>query len=163
MLAFCDLAKGGNLSLGSPRIAVRAILLHRGRLLVVNAYPAGQSTLMCAPGGGVQKGTSLPENLRREVYEETGLHIFVGDPCLVNEFHDPGSGFHQVDVYFRCTVDGAAQIDPDWKDCEAIVSDRRWVTEAELAHLRHKPDSLGAVAFSDGVSINYDPLELIVR
>jgi 8-oxo-dGTP diphosphatase len=147
----------------SPRVAVRAVLIHQNRLLLVNAYPDGISDLMCAPGGGVQRGTSLPDNLRREVFEETGLKISVGTPCLVNEFHDPASGFHQVDVYFRCAIPGAAELDPNWQDSENIVTERRWVTQAELAQLHHKPDSLAAVAFAGDGAITYDPLEKIVR
>lgn len=145
-----------------PRLAVRAVLVHEGRLLLVNAYPDGQSDLMCAPGGGVETGASLPENLSREVFEETGLRITVGDVCLVNEFHDPTRDFHQVDVYFRCTVDGSARIDPAWRDVENIVSDRRWVTQSQMAEVHVKPDSLAAVAFGEG-AITYDPLELILR
>lgn len=145
-----------------PRLAVRAVLMHEGRLLLVNAYPDGQSDLMCAPGGGVETGASLPENLSREVFEETGLRITVGDVCLVNEFHDPTRDFHQVDVYFRCTVDGSARIDPAWRDVENIVSDRRWVTQSQMVEVHVKPDSLAAVAFEEG-AITYDPLELIVR
>lgn len=145
-----------------PRLAVRAVLVHQGRLLLVNAYPDGQSDLMCAPGGGVVPGTSLIDNLRREVLEETGLRITVMDPCLVNEFHDPSSGYHQVDIYFRCQVVGSAAIDPAWEDTESIVTDRRWVSAEEMKQLRFKPDSLAEVAFAaDGVS--YDPLEVIVR
>ena len=146
----------------SPRLAVRAILIHEGRLLLVNAYPDGQSDLLCAPGGGVDTGTSLPANLKREVFEETGLNITVGDPCLVNEFHDPGSGFHQVDIYFRCQLQGSAEIAPDWQDPERIVTQWHWLTEAELSQSRHKPDSLAAVAFG-AAGITYDPLEPIVR
>ena len=147
----------------SPRVAVRAILKHRDRVLLVNAYPAGQSTLMCAPGGGVEIGASLPDNLCREVFEETGLNITVGAPCLVNEFHDPSRGFHQVDIYFHCTIKGTAQIDPNWQDAEAIVSQWRWVSEAELDRVYHKPDSLKAAAFGDKLGVIYDPLEEIVR
>ena len=145
------------------RVAVRAILVHEGRLLLVNAYADKRLSLMCAPGGGVEVGSSLPDNLKREVFEETGLEIAVGAVCLVNEFHDPDIGFHQVDVYFRCTVEGSAEIDPAWQDVDAIVSEHRWVTAAELAEVPHKPDSLGAVAFGDTGAITYDPLELIVR
>jgi len=147
----------------SPRVAVRAILKHEGRLLLVNAYPDGQSDLMCAPGGGVETGTSLPDNLFREVYEETGLRISVGAPCLVNEFHDPASGFHQVDIYFHCTVDGTALIDPNWQDKEAVVSQWQWVSSDALSDVRHKPDSLYAVAFGDAAGVTYDPLEVILR
>ncbi len=146
----------------SPRLAVRAIILNEGRLLVVNAYPDGQGDLLCAPGGGVEPGSSLPDNLKREVFEETGLAITVGAPCLVNEFHDPASGFHQVDVYFQCQLIGTAKIDPDWRDSEAIVSQWHWLTREQLADAHHKPDSLGAVAFG-GSGISYDPLEVIVR
>jgi len=59
----------------SPRIAVRAIIVEDGRLLMVNAWPDGRSPLMCAPGGGVEVGSSLPDNLTREVFEETGWRM----------------------------------------------------------------------------------------
>lgn len=147
----------------SPRLAVRAIILHEGRLLLVNAFPDGQSDLLCAPGGGAEVGSSLPDNLRREVFEETGLEIEVGAPCLVNEFHDPASAFHQVDIYFRCTLVGTAQVDPAWQDTEKIVTEWHWVSPQELRQLRHKPDSLAQVAFENADTVIYDPLEPLVR
>ncbi len=147
----------------TPRLAARAVIIHEECLLMVNAYPDGQSDLLCAPGGGVEVGTSLPENLQREVFEETGLRIDVGMPCLVNEFHDPASRFHQVDIYFHCTLRGTAHIDPDWKDAEQIVSEWHWLTIDELRKAPHKPDSLAAVAFSKNTDLKYDPLEMILR
>ncbi|WP_370400628.1 NUDIX domain-containing protein [Sulfitobacter sp. JB4-11] len=146
-----------------PRLAVRAIIKHEGRLLLVNAYADPTKPLMCAPGGGVERGSALPDNLKREVWEECGLDVEVGAPCLVNEFHDPNGGFHQVDLYFHCALNGAAAIDPDWRDREAIVNRWRWVTQDELAQTPHKPDSLAAVAFGPEFSVIYDPLEPIVR
>lgn len=146
----------------SPRLAVRAIIVEEGRLLMVNAWPDGQSPLMCAPGGGVEVGSSLPDNLAREVLEETGLTVEVGTPCLVNEFHDPAGTFHQVDIYFHCTISARSARPDQWTDPEAIVTERRWLTRAELAATPHKPDSLDDVAFGqDGIS--YDPLEPLVR
>ncbi len=88
----------------TPRLAVRGLILQENRLLLVNAYRAGISDLWCLPGGGVEPGSSLPDNLAREVHEETGLRVQVGAPVLVNEFHDPPTGFHQVEVVFRCHV-----------------------------------------------------------
>lgn len=146
----------------SPRIAARAIIIHEGRLLLVNAWAAQKSPLMCAPGGGANVGSSLPENLAREVYEETGLRVIVGAPALVNEFHAPQHGFHQVEVFFRCTLDGAVEIAPDWEDSEAVVNRHIWVTQDELAEVFHKPSSLGEVAFDPSCPLRYDPLELIV-
>lgn len=142
-----------------PRLAVRAVIVEGGRLLLVNAFPDPESTLWCAPGGGVVAHASLPENLMREVHEETGLRIEVGPPCLVNEFHAPEGGFHQVELFFRCRlVEGV--LSDDWRDPEGVVTRRRWVSEAEMAALRVKPESLGHVAFRRGMG--YDPLEPIV-
>lgn len=155
------LGKGGSMTKSlSPRLAARGLILHHDRLLVVNAYPSGVSDLWCAPGGGVERGTSLPENLAREIWEECGLEVEVMAPCLVNEFHDPASGFHQVDIYFKCRMLSEA-LPVAWVDPEGIVSERRFVTREELAGLRHKPDSLAAAAWGEGVL--YDPLEVIVR
>lgn len=144
----------------NPRLAVRALILHQDRLLLVNAYPNGKSDLWCAPGGGVHAGSALPENLAREVWEETGLHITVGNPALVNEFHDPASGFHQVDLYFQCAL-AHATLDPAWRDPEGVVTERQFFNRAELATIRYKPDSLPDAAW--GVGLRYDPLEVIVR
>ncbi|MDE3078843.1 MAG: NUDIX hydrolase [Paracoccaceae bacterium] len=143
----------------SPRLAVRALVLDGDRLLVVNAYPGGISDLWCAPGGGVHSGSGLPDNLAREVMEECGIAVEVGEPALVNEFHDPATGFHQVDVYFRCRALSA--LPAVWRDPEGVVTERRFVTRDELARLRHKPDSLGPAAWGQGIL--YDPLEVIVR
>ena len=144
----------------SPRIAARAVILHDDRLLLVNAYADANSTLWCAPGGGVEKGSSIPDNLIREVHEETGLTISVGPPCLINEFHDPKTSFHQIEVFFRCKIT-QGRLDPDWQDPERIVDRRRWVTREEMAGLRYKPDSLPEIAWRDR-SFGYDPLEVIV-
>jgi 8-oxo-dGTP diphosphatase len=145
----------------TPRLAARALILIEDRLLLVNAFPGGKSDLWCAPGGGVESGASLPDNLAREVYEECGLVIAVGTPALVNEFHDPRSGFHQVDLFFRCTI-LSGEIDAAWRDPEGVVTERQFFSRAdlELARIRFKPDSLAQAAW--GTGCHYDPLELLV-
>jgi 8-oxo-dGTP diphosphatase len=144
----------------SPRLAVRALILHQNRLLLVNAFPGGKSDLWCAPGGGVEPGASLPDNLIREVHEETGLIVAVGTPALINEFHDPASGFHQVDLFFRCTI-LAGTLDPAWVDPARVVTTRHFFARSELGKIRFKPDSLPDAAW--GQSLLYDPLERMVR
>ena len=146
-----------------PRLAARALILHQDRLLLVNAYPGARLSLWCAPGGGCEAGQSLPQNLAREVHEETGLTVSVGPPVLVNEFHDPGSGFHQVDLFFRCTIlDGT--LSAGWVDPEGVVTERRFFSREELSSgtIRFKPDSLPAAAWGDASAL-YDPLEVILK
>jgi 8-oxo-dGTP diphosphatase len=144
------------------RLAARALILQGDSLLLVNAYPADKSDLWCAPGGGAEAGQSLPANLMREIYEETGLTVAVGAPVLINEFHDPATGFHQVEVFFRCTI-VAGEIDTTWRDPEGIVTERRFFTQAELEAgiVRYKPSSLAQAAWGSG--IHYDPLEVMAR
>ena len=146
-----------------PRLAARALILHEDRLLLVNAYPGAHLSLWCAPGGGCEAGQSLPENLAREVMEETGLTVTVGPPVLVNEFHDPDTGFHQVDLFFRCTLT-AGELDNTWADPEGVVTDRRFFCREELASGRvsFKPDSLADAAWGAGTAL-YDPLEVILK
>lgn len=147
----------------SIRLAARAVLVHEDRLLLVNAWPASKgSDLWCAPGGGAQAHASLPENLAREVFEETGLRIAVGAPCLINEFHAPRRQWHQVEVFFRCTLlDGV--LSDDWKDPEGIVTSRRWISRAQMAEINVKPQALEAVAWQDPGAPVYDPLELLLE
>ena len=150
----------GSMTSRPIRLATRAIIVQDNRLLLVNAFPGPESTLWCAPGGGAEPHASLPDNLAREVHEETGLTIRVGPPALVNEFHNPDTGFHQVEVFFRCTVTGGAVCDA-WTDPEGIVHRRRWFTRSEMAGIRFKPDSLPHVAWGRGCG--YDPLERLVK
>ncbi len=115
------------------------------------------------PGGGVQSGTSLPDNLIREVAEETGLTVVPGPLALVNEFHDPETGWHQVELFFRARIT-AGQLDPGWRDPEGVVTRRRFFAPEDLAGIRLKPDLLPEVAFDAWTApARYDPLEVIVK
>ena len=144
-----------------PRLAVRAVIRRKDRVLIVNAYPGQMSDLWCLPGGGVERGASLPDNLIREVFEETGLAITVGAPCLVNEFNDPERGFHQVELFFFAAVTGWPKGD-GWADPEGVVNRYRWITRDELHAVRFKPDCLPTIAFGEAGGLRYDPLERIV-
>ncbi|WP_299926447.1 NUDIX hydrolase [uncultured Pelagimonas sp.] len=145
------------------RLAVRGIILHENRVLLVNAWPPSksrqQSDLWCAPGGGVEKGQSLPDNLAREIMEECGFHVDVGAPCLINEFHNPDDGFHQVEVFFRCQMSG--DMPSVWQDPEQVVTKRRFFGRDEVQALRLKPESLRRIPWTDEIA--YDALERLVK
>ncbi|WP_166416727.1 NUDIX domain-containing protein [Cochlodiniinecator piscidefendens] len=149
-------------ALPCPRLAARALILKDNRLLLVNAWRDKSADLWCAPGGGVERGASLPENLIREVHEECGLTVTVGTPALINEFHDPMGSFHQVDIYFHCTIISGNLCD-SWKDPAGVVSKRRFFSRSEIENIRVKPDSLATAAWGESDALLYDPLEPIQR
>lgn len=145
------------------RLGVRAIIVRENHLLLVNAYRAGTGPeLWCAPGGGVEANSSLPENLKREVHEETGLEIDVGPVALVNEFHDPDLPFHQIDIFFRAKI-LSGEISDEWSDPEGIVQTRRFFSTKELKNLTTKPSTLPQIAFDPSAPVLYDPLEKMIR
>jgi ADP-ribose pyrophosphatase YjhB (NUDIX family) len=143
-----------------PRVAVRAVIVVAGRVLLVNAYPGEASDLWVPPGGGAEAGTSLHANLVREVAEETGLRIRPGRLAGLSEFHNPETGFHQVDLLFRARLAGPAEV--LLADPEGVVNRLRWASEAELAGLRVKPGILARVAFGHGRALVHEDLDVMV-
>ena len=173
------------------RLATRALILHENRLLLVNAFPVARPGsddqgrnfattdgphpgLWCAPGGGAEPHSSLPQNLMREVYEETGLSIDVLAPALINEFHDHSRDFHQVDLYFHCHIINGLKIsngcvNPDWRDPMGVVSERRLFSRDEIQSggFRYTPAILHDLVWepspSSATPLRYSPLEPMIR
>ncbi|SES44069.1 NUDIX hydrolase [Actinokineospora terrae] len=76
----------------------------RDRLLLIRRGREPGAGLWSIPGGKVEPGESDPEALTREVAEETGLAVVVGD--LVGTVERPApDGLFEIHDY-RCTVTG---------------------------------------------------------
>jgi ADP-ribose pyrophosphatase YjhB (NUDIX family) len=58
-----------------PRVGVGAVVLHRGRVLLVRRGHAPASGKWSIPGGSVDLGETTADAARREVREECGIEV----------------------------------------------------------------------------------------
>ena len=66
----------------------------------------------------------------REVSEETGLKVEVGNLVYVSEFWDHEFNRHKVECFFLATPE-ASQLADGWKDLDGSVEHKRFFTEEQ--------------------------------
>ena len=118
-----------------PRIRVAAILRKENTILLVQHQKDGR-TYWLLPGGGVDSGESLAEALQREVKEETGFDIAVGDIALVNDTLPPDKHRHIVNICFYAEILGGNLSKGD----EPRLKDVKFVPVSDLLDLDLIPD-----------------------
>jgi 8-oxo-dGTP diphosphatase len=92
-----------------PILGAAAVVIHDGRVVLIRRGHAPDAGEWSIPGGAVELGESVEAALRREVREETGLEIAVGEFLEVFERveHDAeGVRFHFVVLDYAATVTG---------------------------------------------------------
>ena len=114
-----------------PRVAVGAIVVRDGALLMVRRAREPASGLWTVPGGHLEHGEHLAEAVRREVAEETGLDVEVRD--LMGIFEVVGEP-HFVILDFVAVAAGNSPPQPG-----DDVSDVRWVPLEEVPRLECTP------------------------
>ncbi len=88
-----------------PRVRVAAAIIIDERLVLVR-HRVGTARYHLLPGGGVRYRETLEEALIREVEEETGLAVALGQPLIISDTIDPQGPRHLVNITFSATVVG---------------------------------------------------------
>lgn len=131
-----------------PTIAVGAICVRDGQLLLIRRRHAPARGRWSLPGGRVEIGELLADALKREVREETGLEISVGDLAgilevprdLQTDISSPASsqisrpGTHYVILDYFTTVEGSST--PLAGD---DATEARWVALGDVARMDLTP------------------------
>ena len=82
------------------------------------------------PGGHIEYGEDIVEGLKREVREELGMDIKVGDPFSVFTYTNEIKGSHSIEVdYFASFVNSLDEIKINPED----HSEFGWFSEEEIA------------------------------
>jgi 8-oxo-dGTP diphosphatase len=108
-------------------VTARALITRGDELLLVS----NEGKIWYTPGGRLNPGESLQDCLRREVYEETGLHVKVGNLVHVFEYWEAEHRRHKVECYFLAELE-AGELDGAWKDIDGPVSQIRFFSPADL-------------------------------
>lgn len=107
-----------------PEVAVGAVCLRSGRLLLVQRGRGAGAGRWSVPGGRVHPGETLAAAVARELAEETGLHGQVGALCGVAEWMGPGHHFVILDYWVKVSdgepVAGDDAADVRWADRAAL-------------------------------------------
>lgn len=136
----------------TQRIAMKAIIVHNGTFLVVreaSTYQEGTNLgKWQLPGGRINPGEPFLDGLKREIKEETGLDVTVGDPVYVGEWFPVIKDVPNqiVGVFFICTP----------LTDEVVLSEEhdtyQWVTPQAYANLTTVSSEKGAIeAFARSV------------
>jgi 8-oxo-dGTP diphosphatase len=133
-----------------PIVGVGAVIIDRGRVLLVKRGSPPMLGQWTIPGGVVELGETLRSAAEREAQEETGLTVHVGEVIEVIDRILPGDDgrtqFHYVLVDFLCSVvQGEANAGSD-------AAEVAWAAENELESFKLEKTALEVIAKAFGLA-----------
>jgi len=118
-----------------PELCVGGVVIHDGRLLLIQRATdpgAGQWSL---PGGRVESGETMEAAVAREVHEETGLRVRVGELVGWVERIDPAYHFVIFDFAAEPLEAAVPERGPVELQPGDDAADGRWVDLADVGEL----------------------------
>ena len=115
-------------------VRVAAVVVRDGRVLLARHEKRGESYWVL-PGGGVEPSETVAEALVRELREEAGLEIEVGELLFVNDGYRPEA--EMVAVYFAARLKG--ELPEARRSGEKVLREVRWFAPEALTDLEVRP------------------------
>jgi ADP-ribose pyrophosphatase YjhB (NUDIX family) len=95
-----------------------------------------EQTWWATPGGGLEGNESLHDAVHREVHEETGLTVEIGDIIYINHYHHNNNA---VSIVFHATnYDGTPHLN-NLTDDEDLVTGYAWLTHDAIRTKSTRP------------------------
>lgn len=106
-------------------VGVGAIVLYQGQLLVIrDRFSSGYKL----PGGHVDKNETIKSAVKREVYEETGIHVEF--ESIVNMGHFRNGQFGESNLYIVCTAKALSDVISVNDHSE--IAEARWMSPSDF-------------------------------
>lgn len=130
------------------RVSGRGIVINNDNdKILLNEFGGGEYYNI--PGGGVNPGETVKQAVVREILEESGLNVTVGDLIFAHEYEPNNCNFiygkrPQISLVFRCFLNdddnikppSIPDIDPDNQD---MPSESKWVQISNLEEVNYVP------------------------
>ena len=127
----------------TPQLRLAAIIADRDRILLVEHRKRGQHYWVL-PGGRLEAHETLEAALRREIREELGLQVQVGELAILCETLAPDR--HVVNLIFHAEIGEGAE--PRLDPADPVLAGWQWVAVNGLPRIDFRPpiaDSIRAV------------------
>ncbi len=113
-----------------PIVGVGGVVISNGRVLLIRRGNPPLEGEWSIPGGTLEVGETLPEAVKRELAEEAGIEVRVGEliEALERIFLDPDSRtkYHFVILDYLCDMKGGTA------KAGSDATEVAWATEVEL-------------------------------
>ncbi len=119
-----------------PTIRVAGLLVHEGRILMVEQGRAGERYWLL-PGGGVRFGETLSDALRREFAEELRIRVGVNKLLAIVESVSPDPAYRKHVVHLVFEVSAPSEVAPEPHDPKVLSA--AFLDELQLQRIDVRP------------------------
>ena len=128
------------------RVSASGIVIDQDKILLVRCTDPNGVTFLLGPGGGVLPEEDLYTGLKREVFEETGLHVNPSKMLFVEDLNS--IKYRVIKIWFLCSIIGGTLSETEEAKIEGII-EAGWYSKDQLKNEIVYPEILKDIDWKD--------------